>query len=186
MPVVNLLGNLLTPGYSTLYLVHSPELEEAELRGARIDSVFGKVNEVDESWYADPVNRCFIAERDEGDAKTLPTLQLKDTNRTGDHPVGEYYRLSYKDSPLREEGSGISPPKYLLFNTFRPPYHGPKHSGALRFVWWSFIALFLGVIPYAFIGSLTRFHPAQYKSSTYIYYALACIWNFHRCYYSVL
>jgi hypothetical protein len=52
MSFVNLLGSIFTPGYPTLYLVDSPELEEAKLRGAQIDCVVGKVNEVEDSWYA--------------------------------------------------------------------------------------------------------------------------------------
>jgi hypothetical protein len=44
MSFVNLVGNLLTPDYSTLYLVSSLELEEAKSRkDARIDGVVGKV-----------------------------------------------------------------------------------------------------------------------------------------------
>jgi hypothetical protein len=49
MSFMNLLGNLLTPDYPTLYLVSSPELEEARSReDARIDGVVGKVS--DGSW----------------------------------------------------------------------------------------------------------------------------------------
>jgi hypothetical protein len=47
MSCMNLLGNLLTPNYPTLYLVSSPELVEAKSRpDAQIDGVVGKVSTV--------------------------------------------------------------------------------------------------------------------------------------------
>jgi len=47
MSCVNLLGNLLTPNYPTLYLVSSPELVEAlSRRDAQIDGVVVKVSAV--------------------------------------------------------------------------------------------------------------------------------------------
>jgi hypothetical protein len=48
MSIVNLLGNLVTPDFSTLYLVHSPEMDEAETRGAHFDGVTGTVVEQSE------------------------------------------------------------------------------------------------------------------------------------------
>lgn len=43
MSIINLFGNLLTPDFATLYLVRSPEMDEAESRGAEFDGVIGRV-----------------------------------------------------------------------------------------------------------------------------------------------
>ena len=45
MSTVNLLGGILTPAYPTLYLVRSPEMEEAKTRGGLFDGVVGTVVE---------------------------------------------------------------------------------------------------------------------------------------------
>ncbi|KAH9203370.1 hypothetical protein DL95DRAFT_399397 [Leptodontidium sp. 2 PMI_412] len=45
MSIVNLVGNLLTPDYPTLYLVRSPEMEEAEARELYFDGIIGTVTE---------------------------------------------------------------------------------------------------------------------------------------------
>lgn len=45
MSIFNLLGNCLTPTYSTLYLVRSPEMAEAEALDAEFDGVVGNVIE---------------------------------------------------------------------------------------------------------------------------------------------
>jgi hypothetical protein len=55
MSFVNLLGNLLTPDYSTLYLVSSSELEEAMSRKAQIDGAVGTVSPV--NWAASDYDR---------------------------------------------------------------------------------------------------------------------------------
>ncbi|KAH8648352.1 hypothetical protein BGZ60DRAFT_437678 [Tricladium varicosporioides] len=46
MSTINLLGNLLTPDFPTLYLVRSPVMNEAESRGAQFDGVIGKVRPI--------------------------------------------------------------------------------------------------------------------------------------------
>jgi hypothetical protein len=43
MSGINLLGNLVTPDFPTLYLVRSPEMREAENRGAHFEGVVGTV-----------------------------------------------------------------------------------------------------------------------------------------------
>jgi hypothetical protein len=45
MSIVNLLGNVLTPDFATLYLVRSPEMIEAENRGCLFDGVVGTLVE---------------------------------------------------------------------------------------------------------------------------------------------
>lgn len=113
MSFLNLLGNLLTPNYPTLYLVDSPELMEAVSRGATIDGVVGMVSEVD--WDASNYDR-FLGHH----ANNIPECSRWKT-------VGESYQR-----PQR-----------------------------LWFLWWPFVVVFLGAIPYAVIGSLTHFRAAQ-------------------------
>jgi hypothetical protein len=48
MSIVNLVGNLVTPNYQTMYLISSAELREAISAGAEVEGVFGRV--VEESW----------------------------------------------------------------------------------------------------------------------------------------
>jgi hypothetical protein len=57
MTAMNLLGNLAAASYPALYLVNSPELHEARLRGAKIDGVVGKVVEANygRDWANSPV-----------------------------------------------------------------------------------------------------------------------------------
>ena len=43
MSLINLTGSFLTPHYESLYLVHSPELEEARSRGGVFDGTIGKI-----------------------------------------------------------------------------------------------------------------------------------------------
>jgi hypothetical protein len=43
MSAVNLVGNLMTPNYESMYLVHSPELDEARERGGKFDGSVGTV-----------------------------------------------------------------------------------------------------------------------------------------------
>ena len=69
MSCLNLLAQLMTPDYSTLYMVESPEMQEARRRGGRFDGVIGKVknsNDLDPSYYllksAEPPN-VFTAEK---------------------------------------------------------------------------------------------------------------------------
>ncbi len=162
MSFVNLLGNLLTPGYPTLYLVHSPELVEAQLRGAQIDGVIGKINEVDNSWYTSKkyfIGRIYY----HGNVEGLVTLRLEDANQkeqgTTISDIG--YHLSYRDSPTGAANTGVLFPGYSRFKTIGSIYQGPRHSGFSRILWWGFMAFFLGAIPYAVIGSLTHFHAAQ-------------------------
>jgi hypothetical protein len=48
MSVVNLAGNLICPNYDSLYLISSPELEEARARGGKFDGTIGKLVESNE------------------------------------------------------------------------------------------------------------------------------------------
>ena len=43
MSIVNLLGNLSAADFPAIYLVHSPELDEAKTQGGEFDSVIGRV-----------------------------------------------------------------------------------------------------------------------------------------------
>jgi hypothetical protein len=45
MSVVNLVGNLICPNYDSVYLISSPELEEARGRGGEFDGTIGKLVE---------------------------------------------------------------------------------------------------------------------------------------------
>lgn len=47
MSIVNFVGNLATPNYQAMYLVHSPELEEAKERGGSFDGTIGKLLEAE-------------------------------------------------------------------------------------------------------------------------------------------
>jgi hypothetical protein len=97
MSFMNLLGNLLTPSYPTLYLVHSPELAEAQLLGAHIDGVVGKVKEVAETWYTSAgYFTGQVHHRGEG---VRPILRRTDPSREEqDNGSDEMrYLLSYKD-----------------------------------------------------------------------------------------
>ncbi len=46
MSAVNLLGNLFCPNHETIYLVESPELQEAKARGGKFDGAIGKLVEL--------------------------------------------------------------------------------------------------------------------------------------------
>jgi hypothetical protein len=160
MSIINLVGNVLTPGYPTLYLVHSPELSEAKSRGAQIDSIVGKIQE-DDSWYASKGHFTGKLSYRDNKGELMATLRLEAANQQGPQDtisVDIGHHFPHKDSLMNAPNGGILFREYSRFETIGKPYKGPKYSGLL---WWGFMALFLGAIPYAVIGGLTRFHAAQ-------------------------
>ncbi|CAI7663236.1 unnamed protein product [Penicillium glandicola] len=50
MSFVNLLGNLVTPRYSTIYLVHSEIMDEASQRGGHFDGIVGSLESAPLDW----------------------------------------------------------------------------------------------------------------------------------------
>jgi len=162
MSSINLLGNILTLSYPTLYLVHSCELEEAKLRGAQIDGVVGKVIELkaEDPWYA--INGCFEGLLKCGGEEFRPTLE-RIPNRKKQDTIHDsiLYTLSYKDSLMGAPKGGISFPEYTRFETIGQPYQGPGNSSSSAVLLWGFMAFSLGSILYTVIGGLTRFKAAQ-------------------------
>jgi hypothetical protein len=171
MSIINLLGNILTPGYPTLYLVQSPELEEAESRGAQINGIVGKV-QGDDLWYASKgyfTGQMSYESNTSGLITRLrPEAASQKENDMITVELGEYF--PDKDSLTKAPNGGILFPEYSRFQTKGTSYKGitkrsefsvtkgPKYS---RLLWWGFMAFFLGPIPYAVIGGLTHFRAAQ-------------------------
>lgn len=178
MSFVNLIGNISTPDYQTLYLVSSPELKEAISRGGQIDGVVGKVDE--DSWvtseyrfagqfkaqkdsrllrrvHADPKEASSSQIRARS-ANILVTSSMTEQDTVSDRVVG-LLCASPDDDPSIE--FKILFPEFSPFKTIGQRYQGLRRSGFSGFLWWGFMVFFLGAIPYAVIGSLTHFQGAQ-------------------------
>jgi hypothetical protein len=171
MSFLNLLGNILTPNYPALYLVSSPELEEAVSRAyspdTRIDGVIGTVV----GGTRDTSEGLFEGRMISHGPKASRLLQvLTDSKETSPSqprahsadvvpvPVlisdGESYELQGSKSESEFE---ISFPEYSPLQAIKDekPYRNPGLP------LWGFMVFFLGAIPYTVIGGLTHFQAAQ-------------------------
>jgi hypothetical protein len=168
MTVMNLLGNLFTASYPTLYLVDSPELHEARLRGAEIDGVVGTVVEGDygRSSYTGKLSSGefagpHVSENSVPRATRIrPFMKLIDAagSTVGDTYVLEFTDLAEDQAPYRMH---LRIPPYTQFQTIGKAYKGMKRRGRKGFQWWCFMAIGLGAFPIAVVGAMTRFQAAQ-------------------------
>jgi hypothetical protein len=144
MSVVNLLGNLLTPDYQSLYIVRTEELAEAERRGGKFDGTIGTVR-IDPDQTQDDTNGYDIMNFD-GRAETLGMFFYEDG-------VGAKY--TYSDGP----------PEIVVPSVGGLVRRDTSSWDKGRRVGMYFIAGLSWIAPYAIIGGLTKFDPGSSTES---------------------
>jgi hypothetical protein len=168
MSIVNLIGNILTPNYQSVYLVNSTELEEAKTRGGDFDGTVGKIVQP-HSWTAEGNHSGIASFHSEDDSErfTVTVRSLNsEVNETGEvWGLEELMKWEDEDGrPAKDHGkfpcmdilSKPTPKRCLEIprcspfeilgdtNSYDPPYS-------------PLIYIFF-VIPYVTIGGLTHFH----------------------------
>lgn len=162
MSFVNFLGNLVTPNYEALYLVHSPELDEAKLRGARFDGTVGKVQILDVACTTPEEAGQIASFHGHGEDESKFTVAI--TNSISNAIENFELRAEEMSPPL--EGHGKFPYLDILSRSnanspvleipactpFQTSGNNSDHSAVL-----TALGVIFSVIPYLVIGILTQF-----------------------------
>jgi len=145
MSGVNLLGNVLTPDYSTLYLVRSPEMREAENCGAHFEGVVGTV--LPASWVEEEQRYIFEDIEDGMQVTPVPNSEnrIYRIDRTPDNRPSRLARRKSK-------------PKFVIRACRNFETTGTQVWDLAQATYAAYyFAAMLTVIPFAIIGGLTHF-----------------------------
>jgi hypothetical protein len=158
MSIVNLLGNLITPSYPTLFLVDSREHREFCNVGACVDSVVGRIK------YDDNGERTMMFGRLK-EAASSGNLDMRldevQWDPIGNKPIPKADQI-LKDPTFRlnENGDPKAADIYFPCYTQFSQKEGAQRWSAESSPYWLTIGtIILGIIPYTAIGVLTRFQP---------------------------
>ncbi|TID27482.1 hypothetical protein E6O75_ATG00249 [Venturia nashicola] len=170
MSLINLAGNIVTPNYDSLYLVHSEILDEAvNLHNAQIDGAVGKLVikdkgitqiEVEDRLLNRLMTRSINGRIQEVDTKGLMYFPPTDLMQDG-------YYVAFS-CPVFERVDEIRPTRVLekeLGKTWGG-YFNYKNRAEIAIPWYSYffftaISLFLGSVSLAPIGYLSKFSKAS-------------------------
>jgi hypothetical protein len=189
MSLVNLLGNLLTPNYDSLYIVHSPILDEAiNDHQAKIDGMVGSLVMTEDKKVRVQVQDAALNEaltiasinkttggqeqtRHPRNRKTRTSEHTLDTDEVRRFTVGKVeYRLFFS-CPVIERFEKNIPQTHVLEE--KPSdtwggYFNPDNRAGISIPWYSYlfftlISLLLGALSLLPVGIISMFHK---RSST--------------------
>jgi len=150
MSLVNLIANISTPNYPSLYLVRSEIMEEAEARGAKFDGVVGKIIVPEDRGQSHDLPITTVSAEPEGHYGRTPSIEgFEDKLATG-------VEIGFWD-PGDLEGDIKNNPTVTIpaagQYVFKPQTASTTHRENLAGV----IGMVAVLAPWAIIGGLTMF-----------------------------
>ena len=152
MSIINFVGNLLTPNYQSVYLVHSPELEEARSRGGEFDGTVGKILQEEKGQETKESQVAQFHFSDDGKVAVSTHDSIDSIHPTDDSGVAGEQRYDIISSPSAS-CRALNIPACTPFQTSAEMSGHVKITGYVGFI---FVA-----IPYVVIAILTHFKKRQ-------------------------
>lgn len=159
MSIMNLFSTILTPDYSTVYMVRTDIMDEAARRQGRFDGVVGNIPET-----------CAVGQMDGvfeiHDGRTFIYLKNRDTspaeNQDRNIPSRmELVSMDHESRTCSQPPATVEVPNYTGNVRFR--YHQKRDAQAERLIF--FVGLAVGLISLAIVGVISRFKKGS--SSTF-------------------
>lgn len=168
MSLFNLLGNLLTPTYASMYMVRSAEMEEAEAQGCRFDGVIGSMDYD----HLDANSGAIIQSATVGDTGDIVSLALSTRSDNAlrfprvqgcpacesADPTGEHLFQIHELSLTPEKTSSFSIIMVPRWSRFRRCQDDDR---VLRFCLTVIIWFSATITPFLVINALTSYDPGQ-------------------------
>jgi hypothetical protein len=181
MSVLNLFANIVTPSYSTIYLVESEVMKEAEQRkGSRFSNVVGRIKSFEDSSETNDTQRYVVGRLTEGDVLCLPPVSPPDREQNEDFQVlttgpdtGRHLSVQVPTCPRFHRTDGI--------HELEPPLRKQRLGERFNLLDHLLFLLVCG-IELAVIGGLSGFRKAGSTQSQQIWimtwFAVGCLLGF--------